>query len=278
MAILLDGDMMEAEEQPQLDDSDSLVYTITRDDEEKEESVEELKPAPQLQMSYNEFWEDLLDQACPAQPSSHPWGTVAGTLSRKMQTQRIQDEALDTVVENMCVKSEKRGFIGKAAVNVWNYGKQIATPAIIGAVLGYFSAGIEGAQQGAIAGSIVSLPVIGINEVAKYVKKDSTARNGREYKAIVKEVIKSGFGNLESPKELFFQFIGGTGLYTGVYALTGAFLSQGAGLCAQIGLIQGMVSTFQNLVMSKKVQNSVRKEIREHPTKYFPGYVPPTKE
>ncbi len=251
--------MMEAGEQSEVDeDAYSTVYI---------EEPEEKQEAPlQLQMSYDEFWEDFLQQACSC-----------GMLEEKETfANRVKNEALENLVVDGLEKKQKYGVVRKVAKKVWNYGKQIARPAVVGAALGYFGNGVEGAQQGAIAGSVCVLPLMGIGIVTHYTKKDQLAPPGMEYKAYAIGHVKDNIEYVEAKMGTpLFAF---PLLAAGVLALSGGLLGLGAGLCAKIGAIEGLLEGGGCLINGKKWQTSVKKEIQQHPEKYLPSYVPPTEE
>ena len=260
MAILLDdGELWETEEKLQLEEDDPGVYSAVV--EELEEKIEE-QAAPQL--SYDEFWEDFMQQACPY-----------GNLQDQREiTRKIEEEALENVV--VAQLTEDKSLLRKVAGKVWNYGKPVARPAAVGAVLGYLGNGIEGAQQGAIAGSICVLPWVGLGLVLRNNRKDPLAPPGFEYKERAIKSIKDDIEYVEKKGHvplLFFPLI-----VSGCLALTGGLFGLGAGLCAKIGAVDGILEGGGSMLKGKKYQTLVKKEIQNHPEKYLPNYVPPTME
>ncbi len=236
------------------------IYAQTQD------SMRPEKRAPHMDMPFSEFWEDLLDQ-----------GSL-NAVQRKEVAQDIKGKALDHAVENYCIEYANKGTLTKVGVHAWAYLKAIGTPAAIGAVLGYLSGGVEGAQQGAIAGSIVSLPLVGLGHLIQYVKRDPSAGKVLQDKDALKFVAKDQIACLEDPKHTVANLFGCSFVYTGSYALGGAVLGLGASLCAGIGLTQAVVEPINSLIKGKKWQNRVRQEIKAHPTRYLPEYVPPKED
>ena len=273
MAKLIDdGDMWEVEKQPEQSDYDTIAI------------VEEV--AIQSNVPYDEFWEDLLDQAAPGteviRTGRNELLTIpdrlAAEIKRDKEADRIKEAALEHVITEELTKDASKGAGIRFARKAWHHLKWLGTPAAIGAVLGYFGGGAEGATQGAIADSLCYLPILGLEMISKGALKDNNAASGLEHKRYKFSEVKTRLRSVESPAYTLLPLAGGLILLPGLYAATGAILSQGAGFCAKIGLVHSLVYAVGAINDGKRYQKKVQKEIQQNPVRYVPNYVPPTEE
>ena len=180
-------------------------------------------------------------------------------------------ETLDRLVNTEIEKHSERSMLAKAAIKTYGVIKEIAKPALIGAVVnGLSTQTYEGVLEGAKQGAMVVAPLVAIINLGYYMKSEEEKKN---------KIKRNNQGKIyihDNPVKM-------TGLVAafmaGGYVLSAVAIDFVAGTnlsyiaAAKIGGVQGAYDTIRYAFKGKKVKEQINQEIalKENKFNQFTG-------